>query len=59
MPAPRTDRTPLAGGFLLAMSIIVGVLGGGLLGQPSIGLLTGAAVGVILAALVWVRDRRR
>ena len=52
-------RTPKAGGFLLAISIIMGVLGGGMLGQPSIGLLAGTAVGLILLLIVWLVDRRR
>ena len=59
MTPPPTNRTPMAGGAFLALGIVVGVLGGGLLGQPSIGFLVGLAVGVALVALVWVRDRRR
>ena len=48
-----------AGGFILAASIIAGVVGGIVIGQPSIGFLVGAAAGVLLALLVWALDRRR
>lgn len=59
MTPPPANRAPKAGGVLLALAIIVGVLGGGLLGEPSIGFLVGFAVGVLLVALVWLIDRRR
>ncbi|HEV2079740.1 MAG TPA: hypothetical protein VGR19_07585 [Allosphingosinicella sp.] len=58
MASPPTDRAPKAGGSLLALAIVAGVLIGGLLGQPSIGFLVGLAIGVGLLALVWVKDRR-
>ena len=48
-----------AGGFILAAIIIAGVVGGIVIGQPSIGFLVGAAAGVLLAFLVWAFDRRR
>ncbi len=48
-----------AGGFLIAAGILIGAVGGGLLGQPSIGLLAGAAVGTAVALALWLRDRRR
>lgn len=51
------NRAPKSGGVLLALAIVVGVIGGGLLGQPSIGFLVGLAVGVLLVALVWFTDR--
>jgi len=53
------NRAPRSGGFLLALGIILGVIGGGLLGQPSIGFLVGLAVGIVLLALVWLSDRKR
>ena len=45
--------------FILAASISAGVVGGIVIGQPSIGFLVGAAAGVLLAFLVWAFDRRR
>lgn len=59
MNAPGTKRSSMAGGFLLAVSIVVGTIGGGLLGQPSIGLLAGTVFGIALVAVVWLVDRRR
>ena len=52
-------RTPKAGGFLLALSILGGVLIGSFLGQPTIGFLAGTGLGLLLLLLVWVVDRRR
>lgn len=54
-PTPSKSQ---AGGFLLAMSIIAGAIGGLVAGQPSIGLLAGIATGVALAVLIWLKDRR-
>ena len=48
-----------SGGSLLAISIIAGAVGGTLAGEPSIGLLAGAGVGLALLLLVWLIDRRR
>ncbi|HEX8535336.1 MAG TPA: hypothetical protein VF662_14315 [Allosphingosinicella sp.] len=54
------QRTPgRAGGSILAAAIIAGVIGGLILGQPSIGFLAGAGVGVLVALLLWLRDRSR
>jgi len=52
-------RTPMAGGFAIALFSIVGVIGGSLKGQPTIGLLGGFAAGVAVALTVWLVDRRR
>ena len=59
MTAPAPRRPAMAGGFLLALSIMAGAVIGGLMGQPSIGLLAGTGVGLILLALIWWIDRRR
>ena len=53
------SNTPLAGGFLLALSLLAGALIGLFLGQPSIGFLAGAGVGIALLLLLWLWDRRR
>ena len=58
MASPPAKRPPMAGGFLLAVSIVGGVIIGGLMGQPSIGFLVGLGVGTLLAALLWLVDRR-
>lgn len=54
---PKTGTQ--AGGFMLAAAIVAGVIGGILVGQPSIGFLVGAAFGVLGAVLLWLRDRRQ
>ena len=53
------STVPLAGGFLLCICLLGGTLIGAFLGQSSIGFLVGAGTGLLLLALVWVRDRRR
>ncbi|MDB5698124.1 MAG: hypothetical protein JWN69_928 [Alphaproteobacteria bacterium] len=52
------NNRPRAGGFLLALAIVVGALLGVFLGQPSIGFLAGTAVGLTLLGLIWLVDRR-
>lgn len=59
MNDPGPSRPAQAGGFLLAASIIAGVVGGSLVRQPSVGFLIGAAIGLVLLGLVWLKDRRR
>ncbi len=54
-PAQKFSR---AGGSLLAISIIVGVLAGTVAGQPSIGFLLGVAAGLVMLGYVGLSDRR-
>lgn len=55
-----SDRSgPQAGGFLIALAILVGTVAGGLKGQPTIGLLAGFALGAAGAIALWLIDRRR
>lgn len=56
--AASPPRTPIAGGFLLALSLIVGVVVGISQGQASIGFLAGLGVGLALLLMVWLVDRR-
>ena len=53
------SNVPLAGGFLLSVALLTGALTGVFLGQPSIGFLVGAGIGLTLAVLIWLLDRRR
>ena len=54
---PRT--TPMAGGFILAFALIVGVVIGIAKGQASLGFIGGLGVGIAGLVLVWLIDRRR
>ncbi|HEY1145319.1 MAG TPA: hypothetical protein VGE84_03165 [Allosphingosinicella sp.] len=57
MKAPQTNSQ--AGGFIIAAAIIAGVVAGAIAGQPSIGVIAGAAIGILLATWIWLRDRAR
>lgn len=46
------------GGSLLAIGTIAGTIGGGLHGQPVVGLLGGLATGTAIAIILWLVDRR-
>jgi uncharacterized membrane protein len=52
-PAPR------ASGFFIAAAVVIGAVVGARMGQPSIGVLAGAGVGILLAVVLWLVDRRR
>jgi len=54
-----STRKPMSGGFLLALSLILGVVLGAWRGQPSLGFIGGLGVGLALLLLVWLIDRRR
>jgi ABC-type uncharacterized transport system permease subunit len=49
----------MAGGSLLALSMVIGAVTGTIYGQPSLGFLAGVAVGALFLLLVWLLDRRR
>lgn len=50
---------PIAGGALLALSLVVGTVIGVRQGQPSIGFLAGLGVGIALLLIVALIDRMR
>ncbi len=54
-----SGRYRQAGGAILAIAIIAGVVAGVMVGQPSIGFLVGTATGILLAILIWLNDRRK
>ena len=57
MNSPRKNLQ--SGGFLLALAVVAGAVGGTMAGEPSIGILAGFGVGLLLLLAVWLIDRRR
>jgi hypothetical protein len=57
--ANSPSRTPMAGGFLLAVSLLAGTVLGASRGQASIGFVAGLGMGLALLLLVWLIDRAR
>jgi ribonuclease PH len=56
---PMPSSTTKAGGFFLTVLITGGFIAGVLAGNPMAGVLIGTAVGIALALLLWLIDRRR
>lgn len=54
---PKSSTNKNAGGFFLAAGCVIGAVGGGLLGQPSIGFLAGLIIGALIAIAIWYFDR--
>ena len=52
------NRSTAAGGCLIALAVLIGVVAGLFAHQPTIGFLIGLAGGVIAAIAVWLIDRR-
>lgn len=59
MTMPKDKRPATGAGAIIAFAIMAGAVIGGLKGQPSAGLLAGAAVGAAIAIWLWWRDTRR
>jgi uncharacterized BrkB/YihY/UPF0761 family membrane protein len=53
------SKHPTGAGAIIALLILAGTIIGGLMGQPSIGLLAGAGLGALIALLLWLRERPR
>lgn len=58
MSDPDQRSQTMAGGVFMALFTIMGVIAGGAMGQPSLGLLTGLALGTAVALAIWWRGRR-
>jgi len=56
-PEPPKDasKSSSGGGIFIAIGAIGGVIAGGLMGQPSAGLLAGLALGALAALFIWWR----
>jgi hypothetical protein len=59
MASTPPSRNPLAGGFLLMLALLAGALIGAASGQPSLGVVIGFGVGVVIVAAIWLLDRRK
>ncbi len=50
-------RSATGGGIFIALGAAAGVIVGRLFAQTSIGLIAGVAIGCVIAALLWWRER--
>lgn len=48
-----------AGGIFIALFALVGVFVGGFQGQPTIGMLAGLALGILISLALWWKQRSR
>ena len=55
----KQQSSPRGAGSIIALLSITGVIAGGLMGQPTIGLLAGFGLGVAIGLAMWLRDRRK
>ena len=58
MTKPSTPA-PRAAGAFIALGLIIGPLVGIAFGQPTLGLLAGLGVGLVIAIGQWLFDRAR
>lgn len=57
-PVEQRRSRGLAGGVFVALGLVIGVVAGTFYGQPSLGMVAGAGIGLLLLLLVWLLDRR-
>jgi uncharacterized membrane protein len=57
MASRPPHKTPLAGGFVIAIGAIGGAIYGLIHHQPTIGLLAGLGIGVVASVLLWLFSR--
>lgn len=55
----KDTRNPVSGGFAIGLGALLGGLWGVSNGQAIVGLAGGIGIGVVIAVLVWLVDRRR
>ena len=55
----QSGRASRAGGAILAFSILLGVIVGVKLGQPSAGMVIGTAIGAAISIGLYLYDRRQ
>ena len=59
MPSAMTRPTPMAGGFFLIAPIVVGFIWGLAADRAMQGAIAGFTIGLLLALIIWLVDRRR
>jgi len=59
MSGAMDRRSTAAGGIFLFLGLLIGAIYGVSVGQPMLWLLRGFGIGIVLAVLVWIADRRR
>jgi len=59
MAPAMQSKTTHAGGCFLMIAILLGFLGGVSMRDPLGGTLIGLGVGIAIAVIVWLIDRRR
>ena len=57
MASKPPRKTPLAGGFVIALGAIGGAVYGLIHHQPTIGLLVGVGIAVVISVLLWLFSR--
>lgn len=55
--APMAQRSATSGGIFIAIGVLAGFAIGVAVRQPTIGVLTGTAIGIIAALLWWLVRR--
>lgn len=55
----KNTKAPSAGGAIIALLTLVGTFAGGYFArQPVIGFLAGLGSGILIAVLIWLKDRK-
>lgn len=58
MATSKSSRGSMAGGSVIAVSVLAGSLIGAFKQQPTAGFLIGLGIGVVVAIAVWLLGRR-
>lgn len=56
MTQPNSSKATSAGGCFIAALVPAGAIIGGMLGQPSLGMLAGLVLGAAVAVAIWLRE---
>lgn len=56
-PAPQPPQQARGYGVLMALGILLGIIFGLFIGEPSAGAAGGLALGLLAAVIFWLKDR--